>query len=421
MKRLLILLCLAYIWTACDKMGAGNRFPESVSINDVAFNFTVNYPKGEDLIKEGWENGDAVFVFLQNFDFFYVKLTFDGVSWKASVNKSGQAPSSEQASSIRCSGQVNVSAVHLPEGNNEKAESYKNGKYYWCFSSRHLFYLEAERVPCSWEKSPSGQMTLSATLDMQFPRDYVQVFIEDPAAADGKCTLGTDVLRTAGVMNICSEDGRISDDVDYSPLVGYAHNTRYGRGYLFSGKMDPLYQYDGYCFSLKKEGDGSRNDLFVPGTELFAGHRSVTLPAVGSAGWQAVGSGKTVSLRAGTKDLGTWHSCNYGASVPEEPGKHVMEDEAVAQGAPTADQFRALMDDCTWSSVSIDAQCGLVASSDTGFIFFPADAGTAGSYWSCSPGTGDDFLLGFYFALGQQRFLEDYSRGMYHMVRPVVK
>lgn len=417
MKKLLILLCFAWIWAACGKPDAGDQFPESVSIDDVAFNFTVNYPKGADSIKEGWENGDAVFVFFQNYNFFYVKLTFDGVSWKASVNKSGPA------SSLPCSGQIHVSAVHLPEGNNETAVSLMNGgNFYWYFSSRYLFYLEAGRVSCSWGKSPSGQMTLSATLDMQFPRDYFQVFIEDPAASDGICTLGSDAIYTAGVMCISSEDGSITDDVDFSPMVGYAHESRSGRGYLFGGKLDPLYQYDGYCFSLKKAGNGSRSDLFVPGAELFAGHHTVTLPAVGSAGWQAVGSGKTVSMHVGAKDLGSWYTCNYGANVPEEPGKHVMEDEATAQGAPTADQFRALMDDCAWSSVSIAGQCGLVASSDTGFIFFPADAGTAGSYWSCSPGTGDDFLLGFYFELGkQQRFLEDYSRGMYHMVRPVVK
>ena len=416
MKKLLILLSLVWIWAACGKPDTGDQFPESVSIDDVAFNFIVNYPKGADSLKENWENGDAIFVFFQDCNFFYVKLTFDGGSWKASVSKTA-------SSSLECSGQVYISAVHLPEGSNETAVSnLTGGSFYWYFSSRYLFYLESGRVPCSWAKSPSGQMTLSATLDMQFPKDYVQVFIEDPNASDGMCTLGSDALYPAGVMCISSEDGSITDDVNFSPMVGYAHETRSGKGYRFGGRLNPLYGYDGYCFSLKKAGDGSRSDLFVAGTELFSGHHTVTLPAAGSAEWQEVGSGKTASMRVGGKDLGTWYTCNYGATVPEEPGKHVMEDEATAQGAPTADQFRALMDECTWSSASIDGKCGLVASSDTGFIFLPADAGTAGSYWSCSPGSGKDFLLGFYFALDQQqRFLEDYSRGMYHMVRPVVK
>ena len=40
--------------------------------------FTVNYPAGTKATKQGWENGDAVFVFFQGYPGFYVKLTYDG-------------------------------------------------------------------------------------------------------------------------------------------------------------------------------------------------------------------------------------------------------------------------------------------------------------------------------------------------------
>ena len=116
MKKYLILLCAVFALFACGKIEPEIETPEvsGIPVGDIVFDFTVKYPAETKATKQGWENGDAVFVFFQDHNDFYLKMSYDGTKWDTAL----AAPGGTLPGIINTEGKT-VTAVYRPFGSSE--------------------------------------------------------------------------------------------------------------------------------------------------------------------------------------------------------------------------------------------------------------------------------------------------------------
>ena len=373
MKKLYLILCAVLALVACGKLSSGDGLPEAVdSVQDLVFDFTVNYPGQTKAVKGGWETGDKVFVFFEDVTTGYVTMSYGASGWGTPVFN-GTA----DVSALTEMGKT-LTAVFLPFGSSATATF--EGE--WRFSTTYYsYYMRAERVPYT-VNTTDGITTLSADMDMVNPEGYVQFFINESGGMDGEYALGCDAVIPVGVASITA-DGTVSETSDKTAaddLPSYS----YDGGSLFSGKLVEGYNYKHdddfyYYFALINTADNSRADLFVRREQELASHAAVRLPSPYIGKWVPVGAGITVDLGSGR---GTWHTCNFGASAPEELGTMCNWDDAYAAGLPSKSVLdsQSLVMIC----IAIHGQEGLVIEdSDTnGFIFLPKNKGQEGQYWT---------------------------------------
>jgi hypothetical protein len=396
MRKHLVLLCAVFALFACGKFGPEVETPEvsEISVSDIVFDFTVKYPVGTKASKQGWESGDAVFVFFEDYTGFFVKLTYNGSEWVSSIG-----PEYAFMPGTMTTEGKTVTAVYRPFGS-DATPKYGVGGWYFP-ETQYTYYMAAEKEKYTFEKV-SGQWVLTATLNMLNPEGYVQFFIEDGEAIDGGYTLGCDAVIPVGIASI-GEDGTITETSDKTAaddMLGYAYNG----GYLFSGKLTAWDYGSNYYFAKTKTADGTRADYFVSGKTLTS-HAAVKLPASGSDQWVAVGSGNGVLLKkADNSSLGTWKTCNLGASVPEETGPTMSYYTAITRGAPNKEQIQALVDNCSWTWLTIHGQQGAVGKASTGFLFLPI--GLTGYYFSSTESFGD-FAWGIHLKIGEGPYCID--------------
>ena len=384
MKKLYLILCAALAIVACGKIAPENEVQETpITVQDLVFDFTVHYPGETKAVKAGWESGDKVFVFFEGVTTGYVTMSYSGSGWGAPAF-SGTA----SVTDLTASGKK-LTAIYLPFGNAATA-SYDEG---WKFSTTYYsYYMRAEKVAYT-VNTADGITTLSATMDMVNPDDYVQFFIEDGEATDGGYILGTDAVIPVGVAAIAA-DGTISETTDKEAkddLPGYAYDNGETKGYIFSGKLVDGYNYrhdDDYCYYFAKtkvEADPASNtraDLFVKRGSALASHAAVKLPVHDNGRWVSVGDNVTVEMGS---ELGSWYTCNYGASVPEDVGTKCNWADASAVGTlPAQSKFETV----SWSAyrtwMAIHGKEGLVVKphDGNGFIFLPKTDDDESTYWS---------------------------------------
>lgn len=320
-------------------------------------------------VKMDWENGDVIFVFFSNVDApKYLKMTFDGTDWE-SVEYDGSVATPD------CLGLTEgmtgtMRAVFLPFGNDATVSA--DGTDFKFSETYYTYYLTAT---LDYEVK-NGEV--SGAFNMTIPDDYVQFFVEDAEATDGAYTLGIDAVIPTGVASIAA-DGTITETTDKTAsddMEGYA----YSGGYLFSGKLNSSYDYNGYYFAMKKVSDNTRTDYFVTNENRTLGsHSAVKLPANDHTNWVAVGAGINVEVGF----YGTWATCNNGASVPENPGVAYFYEQADQMGAPSQYRYDFLLTSEERVVLSIHGMKGMVYY-DTDcnkFMFFPFRADRKYAYY----------------------------------------
>lgn len=379
MKNTFVLICMAFLaLTACNQ-DLISTDPDEGTKPAITFNLSATHPDdvATKAVKTGWETGDVVFVFFSTAAApQYLEMKWNGTEW-VNTEKNGLSLADGATGTMR--------AIFLPFGSNATVSS-AGGSFIFS-ETYYSYYLTA-----TLEYSVTGGH-VSGTFEMQIPSDYVQFYIEDAAAVDGSYTLGIDAVIPVGVASI-GPDCLITETSDREAkddLPGYA----YGGGLLFSGKFVSNYNdtynttfvIDGdaitgpsYYFAKTKEDDGSRADYFVTGKTLTS-HKAYKLPSNGDSKWQAVGADITMSLSKGETSLGTWHTCNYECSLPEQPGS-VGVNSAFPSYGNTPEQhllppflvFEKMVNNCPRTWISIHGHHGFVFKADNGFLFFPAGA-----------------------------------------------
>lgn len=372
MKKLFYVLCGCIALVACNKINTDIH--QDGHACDINFNLSVNYPVGTKAVKSGWEDGDIVFIFFQDVTTGYVTMKYNGSSWEAPVVR-GVATISELSESGKT-----LTALYRPF-NPSTTANYSDEDGWYFATNYYTYYMVAEKVPYTVSIS-DGITTLSATINMTNPEGFVQFFVEDPSPENEAYELGLDAVYPARAEYV-SSDGTVSEyELQwYDDLPGYAFNG----GYLFSGKLEKdnhyidNYGYN-YYFTKKRKSDNSRADFFTAQPKKISSHDAIKLPTNNSERWLPVGKDKTVNLKKGTTDLGTWHTCNYQQSYPENRGDwvsgNILTNPEV--NLPTKDQYDALIEKCKCYQVSIHAVMGRVFLADNEkFIFLPL-----ANYWT---------------------------------------
>lgn len=371
---------MAVAFATLASCGKENLSPDNEidELPPIAFNLTAKHPDGTKVVKTGWEEGDAIFVFFNNVAApKYLKMLFDGEKW-TSIEKNGDT-TSPGCLGLKNGDSGSMRAVYLPFG--VSSSVYAQGSSFVFDRVPYSYYLTATLDYKVVDHKVSG------AFNMQIPDGYVQFFIEDPNVNTSPIYwLATDAVIPVGVASV-DANGSImetSDKVAGDEMRGYP----YKGGWLFSGVLNNEYAYKGrYYFAKTRYSDNFRQDFFITGKTL-ASHNAVKLPAVGSSKWQTVGSDVTVTLRkSDNTSLGTWYTCNYEQSAPESLGTLCDFYSANAETQfklPKKKDFEGIFNNCTWTRVSVKGHNGYVVQAAQGFIFLPTQtvSGQYCYYWT---------------------------------------
>ncbi|MBR5670775.1 MAG: hypothetical protein IKX11_02850 [Bacteroidales bacterium] len=393
MKKLLLSLFVILAVSSCtvDQIESFKEEtnPQSSSAAPIVFNLQAKHPDaGTKAVKAGWENGDAIFVFFSGAKApKFLKMTYNGTEWTTAEYDGNTA--TPGALGLKNGDAGTMRAVFLPFGSNATVSA--NGTNFVFNKTYYAYYLTA-----TLEYTVTSN-TISGAFEMTIPDNYVQFFVEDASAVDEAYTLGCDAVIPVGVASI-SSDGTVNETTDKTAahdMPGYA----YSGGYLFSGKLTSWSYGSNYYFAKKKTSDNSRADYFVTGKTLSS-HSSVKLPANNDSKWQAVGSDKLVQLTYDGSDSNLWwNTCNYGQSVPEAVGTLYTFNAAnsLEVSLPTKEQFESIINNCSYTWLTIHGKQGAVVKAAQGFLFLPAHDDNSGGYWSSTEG-GDSKAWYFYFS-----------------------
>ena len=378
MKKYLVIMAVAFATLA--SCGKENLSPDNEidELPPIAFNLTAKHPDGTKVVKTGWEEGDAIFVFFNNVTApKYLKMLFDGEKW-TSIEKNGDT-TSPGCLGLKNGDSGSMRAIYLPFGVNSSV--YAQGSSFVFDRVSYSYYLTATLDYKVVDHKVSG------AFNMQIPDGYVQFFIEDPNVNTSPIYwLATDAVIPIGVASVDASGSimETSDKVAGDEMRGYP----YKGGWLFSGVLNNEYAYKGrYYFAKTRYSDNFRQDFFITGKTL-ASHNAVKLPAVGSSKWQTVGSDVTVTLRkSDNTSLGTWYTCNYEQSAPESLGTLCDFYSANAETQfklPKKKDFEGIFNNCTWTRVSVKGHNGYVVQAAQGFIFLPTQtvSGQYCYYWT---------------------------------------
>ena len=306
-----------------------NETPEGLSGNeslvaaDIIFDLSANHPDGSatKAVKNGWENGDVIFVFFNNIAApKYLKMSYDGTKW-GTTQMNGDT---EEALGLTESDSGTMRAVFLPFGNTNTVSN--DGTAFIFSEITYSYYLTATLDYTVTDGKVSG------AFDMAIPDGYIQFFLDDASASSStEIELREPHLTPQGIASIAA-DGTITHTsiASGAPLKGYVYDKANkdpgeSKGYLFSGILAAAAQNTStnYLFTVVSGGwEGSYYSKEFNGKTWYRGAsegRALKMPALSN--WTAITGYKPIDLGcdvAGKRVY--WSSRNVGAEDSEDIG-----------------------------------------------------------------------------------------------------
>lgn len=367
---IITLLAMLLAFTSCQHEPIVPDIENSFDPDNLHFNLAIQHPAGTTKgVKSNWENGDKVFIFIPNITTGYLTATFNGTIWTAAYEGTGTSLSALGDSGF-------LHAVYLPYVN-DATPVYSNNTWTFNTGTDSYFFFASKQ---SYKVETVGEdHILLATIQMQYPGDYVQFFIpyDNPT---GTIQFACNALRPAGFAGITADNGEVTEITGGSagsPINGYADNIANEAGYYISGKpvVSSASTAD-YYFAVKKD------DIYAhyyKNREVIIANKAYQLPEYSS--WPVVGSSRYVQI-----ERSKWKTVNEGASDPWAMGTLYSSSVlSTKEGIPTTSDWNDLKDSqvTTWIPMSIWGSQGyLVASRSTPqkYIFIPW-SGEASYYW----------------------------------------
>lgn len=231
MKKFFVFLGASIALVACTKE-ISDEIPVPTRLE---FNVTVTQDAPTKAVKTDFVSGDVIYAFFNNVAVNetpkYAKLTYDGTKW------SGALQGGLAVGELAASGET-MSAVYFPFGT---VNITKSGDTYAFKGADNLpIYSYFSSATASYELATAGEIaTLTATLNMTIPDNYVQFFVDKSGsdyASDGKYRLAVKDIRPAACGSYTPAGGFAITALDYSqPMWGYVYDDL---GVLFSGQID---------------------------------------------------------------------------------------------------------------------------------------------------------------------------------------
>ena len=231
LKHFLAIMCAALTLAACNDLYSDG----SVVPTQLEFAITVNQDVPTKAVKTEFVSGDVIYAFFNNVEVAstpkYAKLEYDGSKWNGSV-QGGLA-----ISELAATGST-MSAVYFPFG--EVTISNRGSSYVFKGADGQPIYTYYMCATADYELQTAGEIaTLTATLNMAIPENYVQFFVDKSGsdyATDGKYRLAVKDIRPAACGSYTTSGGFAIKALDYSqPMWGYVYDNQ---GLLFSGQID---------------------------------------------------------------------------------------------------------------------------------------------------------------------------------------
>ncbi len=322
MKKYLILAIAAVSLLACGEETALN--PRQAA-DGVVFNLDARHPgTATKAVKTGWETGDVIFVFFTGAASpAYLEMKWDGGKWN-NTSKNGLSLPEDASGKMR--------AVYLPFGNGATVANVDGA---FSFSETYYAYYLTAELPYTVTDN-----TVSGSFQMRIPEGFVQFFVDDADATDGKrIELREPKMTPVGIASV-SADGQVvtSALAHGAPMPGYLYDKEEksageAKGWLFSGILaeDSRGVAEDYYFTLVKNGyNGPYYYKETPGRAFYRGEsdgRAVKLPALDK--WEDV-SDTTRPIDLGVDVDGRrvyWSWRNLGAAVEVELGDYFAYGE----------------------------------------------------------------------------------------------
>ena len=160
MKKTLAILCALLALSACNKQPLAPGRNQEIKVN-IQVNRNDAFAGTKATVKDGWANGDVVFVFFVGVDApKYLELKYNGSSWDATAKNGLETDDLENASLKKLMG------LFLPYGSDLSIAADDSGKF--------IFQRDGETVQyIGWFLEGTAMYTctdgLEATLDLAFP------------------------------------------------------------------------------------------------------------------------------------------------------------------------------------------------------------------------------------------------------------
>ena len=231
MKIWFALLCAIALSSGCNEIVPN----EEIVPTRLEFAVTISYDQSTKAIQNAFASGDVVYAFFNNVAVNatpkYATLTYNGSKWTGALQ--GGLDISELAASG-----ATMSVVYFPFGTVNITSS--GDKYDFKGADNQPIYTYYMNATAPYELTSAGEIaTLTATLNMTIPNNYVQFFVDKSGrdyVSDWKYRLVAKDVRPAACNSYTPAGGFVTKTLDYSqPMWGYAYNDE---GILFSGQIN---------------------------------------------------------------------------------------------------------------------------------------------------------------------------------------
>lgn len=380
MKKITLLFAAALSFAACQKESVKDNAP--VSASEIVFNLDVNYASDTKAVKTAFTEGDKLFIFFEGVTTGYFTSVSDADGVFASAQLNGTVTIDDLAESGK-----SLTAVFLPYGN-DATPSYGSN---WTFDKGTDSYFLKATSAYTLTKA-SGIATLSATLTMAAPSNYVQFFVPD-GEATGSIKLACNAVTPSGLASIASDGTvtEISGGTQGDFMTAYAATVGSEKGYYASGKLAAT---PGTEYYIAIENGTKYYDYGIHTDSELTDNAAIKLSAINEVGPQ-----KYTKNTVGGK---TWATVNVSASKPWEydvtqysfAGENDTDwsDAGViasGEGMPEKTDLEALVNNChhTWITIAGVKGYVVIDKSGKGYMFLSASGGYAGR----SPGVYGDY------------------------------
>ena len=371
MKKITLLFAAVLAFAACQNEFDMDNTP--ISDTKLVFNLDINYASVTKAIKTGFVNGDKIFIFFEGVTSGYATIEYDGSKFGDETLNGGLT-----VEDLDASGKT-LRAIFLPYGNDAKPTYGTN----WTFDKNTGSYFLTATDNYTLTKA-SGITTLTATLDMAVPSNYVQFFVPD-GGATGTISLACNAVKPSGLASV-SSNGTVTEinGGQGAFMTAYAATVGSDKGYYASGKLSGA----GTEYYIAIEKGGKYYDYGIHTNSALANNAAIKLTT-----YNEVGPQKYTKNTVGGK---TWATVNVGATKPwmYETTQYTWQGKnnsnwtmiASGEGMPLNTDFEALRDNCHHTWITIAGVNGYVvidnaATPTGGYMFLPASGYDGGSWW----------------------------------------
>ena len=272
MKKIFAILCATLALFACSKEQPV-AVDENVSV-PMVFNFTVNHPheaQPTKALKNGWEEGDVIYVFFNTISGGYLRMRYNGSSWFTSPEGNLSANLFEGISDSN----KRMTAVYIPHEN--VMVDYDDVEELFTFTDKlgqpiYTYYMIAESVPYTVTfRTPLPAATVKGTLDMTKPNLFVQFFV--PGISEDEAPLyrlRENSLVPKAITGVYTTTvSHCTEETNGLCLKGFP----YKGGVLFSGLLASAGTATDFSFQLVKY--VSEDIACAEGTYVIEGNRTI--------------------------------------------------------------------------------------------------------------------------------------------------